>query len=272
MKIKYLIAVLMLLLPVSMSKAADTDKLGGKESGAPTSNVLDWRPHGSLSVNYQSAVLKNRVSRNLFDEPVITADLTVDLTAGFFVNIYGMVGTDDNTWGDNFGDEGPDFTLGWKGKIADVDVKLNTSYVNFNPADTVAGTDWLIVWGTASKTFNLGEGHTLRPELRVDYINIVDWFPSSGAFVLLPSVTHEWKGAFGIPQLTTFEMVGLQYNQEFLSNNESAFFQYGFGARWNVGSNITLTLPGVFGYIPFEEPGDGRKADVMIYSGITFKF
>ena len=49
------------------------------------------------------------------DEPVLQSDIFISLPKGFYFDIWHSVGLDDTDLSSNFGDEGPNFTLGWSG-------------------------------------------------------------------------------------------------------------------------------------------------------------
>lgn len=237
------------------------------------SNGPRWQPHGRVSFTLQQQYLGLRVSRSFHDSWVLWTDAALELPQGFYLGLWHYLGLDDTDLSSNGGDE-LDPYLGWKGSLAGLDFRLETIYFNLHPIERWYEGDTWAQSAAVSKKFELGSGHSLRPEAQVDWLSFADDFVN-GALVLLPNVKHEWQAPFGISTLTFGQKVWLAWDDGFdgpKNSSDGLFLRYDAGLHWQLTEHVTLTAPGFTGLLALTDPHDGRGSEASLNVGLKFSF
>lgn len=239
--------------------------------GYPAATDAGWVPSGLFLVGWQKEYLATRISRALSPEPMLWTELFVNLPKGLFLDIWGSADLANNGVQTKFSDEF-DFTVGWKGTFADLDVAVSAGYINVAPIDTWGRDDVGVQSFFVSKRVEFAR-HSLIPEVRIEHLSATDNL-GGGAVFFLPNITHVWKKPFVIPSLSFFQQWKFVWQEGKFFNNDpdGIFLQLDAALIWNAARNVQI-IPGVRTFFTIGDANDGRSGvEVSPNITVTFSF
>ncbi len=228
--------------------------------------------HGTLSSSWMQRYLGLRVSRVLYDKPMLWTDLYLDLPNGFFVDALWSLDLQDDELSSSRGDEF-DPTIGYKWKMGDLDASVSATMFNTFPLRKWwDGNVWAQDF-SLSRSFSFWN-HTISPEFRIGYISKTKDF-DEGALYLLPNIKHSWKNPLGIRGLTFSQTIMLAWDDGFDppgNDSDGVFLRWTSGLGWKVGENTTLVAPSFTLLTPIRDSNDGRGEETSLGFSLIKRF
>lgn len=269
---KKAIANMCLAGSLMLGNASAEDKYMKPECSPNVPQQDKYVPHGFLKSGASDKYIGLRVSRTFHSENQLWSEIYLDLPKGIFADLLYIRGLDDSDFSSNFGDE-IQSTIGWKGKISEMDASLSVCFSNIYPTDKLWNGDTILPSFRLSKDYKITD-HLIRPELAVEWIAATDDI-ASGAIVLRPNVTHRWKAPLGIDPLTINQNGMLVWDDGFnkpKNSSDGIFFRYSACLDWQLSRNVIFSFPQYIISEPITDPHDGRKGDSSIGGSLMLKF
>ena len=228
----------------------------------------DWKPTGSVSVQYLSRNIQPVLSYVKYDKAEAVLDFWLNLPTGLAFQATGYQGLNGGGINSDKGDE-IDIAL-WKKFALSEDGYLNlrVKYCNGFDMSRQLSQKPLAYDAFVGKKFRLGS-HTLTPELRIEYWHYTRDL-GTGMISVIPSLNHEYAIT---PKLTLYEWAGLQWNNRLAPFGELLSGQGKVGAKVKLPHNLLLNAD-LYGVTPLQsvsakDPRKGGRVALevaMIYS------
>lgn len=225
-----------------------------------------WSQTLTIRVKDKYLLRKNTVAYN---KPVVQTDLFISLTKGFYLDLWWTSGFNKNFNG-GFDDE-IDYTVGWSGKIKNLNFDLGVAYFDLFSLGRMAG-DILDPYFEFGKSFQIKERHTLTPYFRTEIYFPVAWKgvdAKHGAYIF-GGVKHEWQA---LEHLTIKQKLAVLYDTgTFVASDRGLLGDYDLALSWQVTEKMSIDAPTFHAIVPLSNFNDGRKTNTVFGTGITFKF
>lgn len=199
--------------------------------------------------NNGSAVVKHAVQQtNIF----------IPLPGGFYADIWNSLATEGS-------EKEIDWTAGWTGSIANLDLNIGVSYYDFDALFFSKG-DVLNPCIEISKAFKISESQTVTPSLKFETPILVNDGSIAGVFTHV-GVKHVWQAS---DQFSVTQNVKIMYDNGVYGMDDGFVGKYSMSLGMTVTKSITLNalmdISKPFGSI------HDRKIEITPGVGVTIKF
>ncbi|MES2436859.1 MAG: hypothetical protein V4519_02515 [Patescibacteria group bacterium] len=202
-------------------------------------------------------------------DPVLQSDVFVTFPNGVYIDLWHSAGLDDANLNSNFGDE-VDYTLGWVGKVRDVNVNVGVSYFDLAAPRLLSGTkgDLIYMYGELSLDLDLGNGHTIKPFLKPEAYLSANATNEGFEGQVQVGVNHIWQ----VNESVSFQhRLAVLADPGFYGFDSGLMLFYSGGVAWKLSDSITLDLPVWKMGTPITSMSDSREFDGAIGVGLTIK-
>jgi len=200
------------------------------------------------------------------DEPVLQSDIFISLPKGFYFDIWHSVGLDDTDLSSNFGDEGPNFTLGWGGSWNQFGVDLGIAYIDGLPTFKMKQGDSLLPYVELNRKFDITDSHSLTPFAKLELLFPLEDGENLGD--IFGGLKHNWQLS---DKFAVNQKAYLLYDNSW-SPSSAVIGGYNVDLSWSLHDKITFNPLILKATTPLSSVDDERKLETVIGVGFTFHF
>lgn len=202
------------------------------------------------------------------DKPVIQTDLFISLPKGFYFDLWHSAGLDGTGLSSDYGDE-IDYTVGWNGKLGEINLDLGVSYFDLVDLFKLPHGDLIRPYLELNKGFDITESHRLTPYVYLGFPYSAKGDEFGHGFFVRSGIKHAWQIT---PELTLNQKTNLFFDNGACGFDSGILGEYRCDIGWQISKSTTIDLISLKFVTPFTSLSDSRETEIVYGVGITHRF
>jgi len=224
-----------------------------------------------ISVTFSSRIyskyLGSYTGRVCDDDPSLQNDLFITLPKGFYLEIWNSIGLDGTGLSSDYGDE-LDYLVGWSGKLEEINLNIGIAYIDCIDLFESPRGDLILPYLEINKEFDVSEKHCLTPYLGFEFPFSAKGNEFGHGFYTRVGLKHDWQIS---PKLVFNQKINLFFDDGALGDS-GILGQYCCDLSWQISKPTTIDLISIKAIDPLTSLSDGRKAEMVYGTGMTYRF